>query len=246
MATLGETIRARRDELGMTQEQLAQRLGVGFRQSEISRLEHDRVTLPRRPRLEQLAAALEFNVGELLLRSGWAGVEEIGAGERTSAEWQEQVERLTTANVELTAVNVDLQAQVNDLERANESWQRWGNDKELDLRVAEAAITQLEAVLDALPDPVVVVSPSGVVLVENDAYSAFSDRHTDEPPMRGCDGVLLAQAELPLDRASRGEQFDIKVMIEGSDLAVYRVTGRSTTTLRGGRIGVVTFHHIPT
>ena len=38
MTTLGQTIRLRRDELGLTQEKLAERVGNGVRQAEISRL----------------------------------------------------------------------------------------------------------------------------------------------------------------------------------------------------------------
>jgi len=75
MATLGETIRARREELGLTQEQVANRIGESVRQAEISRLEHDHVTLPRRERLEQLAAALDLELGVLLARSGWVGAD---------------------------------------------------------------------------------------------------------------------------------------------------------------------------
>ena len=77
--TLGMTIRARRIELGLTQEELAGRVGGRLRQSEISRLERDVVTLPRRPRLEAIAAALDLPVGELLARSGWVGANEIAA-----------------------------------------------------------------------------------------------------------------------------------------------------------------------
>jgi transcriptional regulator with XRE-family HTH domain len=77
MPTLGKFIRRRRMELGLTQEQLAERVGNGVRQAEISRLEHDRVVLPRRPRLEQLAEALDTPIGVLLARSGWVGAEEI-------------------------------------------------------------------------------------------------------------------------------------------------------------------------
>lgn len=72
-ATMGSAIRTRREELGLTQEELAARIGGGIRQSEISRLERGRVTLPRRARLEAIAAALNLPVGELLARSGWAG-----------------------------------------------------------------------------------------------------------------------------------------------------------------------------
>jgi transcriptional regulator with XRE-family HTH domain len=73
--TLGHAIRSRRTELALTQEELAERIGEGVRQAEISRLERDRVGLPRRARLERIATALELPLGELLARSGWAGAD---------------------------------------------------------------------------------------------------------------------------------------------------------------------------
>ena len=76
--TLGETIRARRVELGWTQQELAVRIaGMGeiCHQSDVSRLERGRVGLPRRARLERIAAALDLAVGDLLARSGWAGAD---------------------------------------------------------------------------------------------------------------------------------------------------------------------------
>lgn len=75
LSTLGVVIRQRRCELGLTQEQLADRIGGGVRQAEVSRLEHDRVVLPRRPRLERIAAALDLPVGTLLQHAGWSGAE---------------------------------------------------------------------------------------------------------------------------------------------------------------------------
>ena len=75
--TLGSVIRARRCELRLTQEELADRIGGGMRQSEISRLERDGVMLPRRARLEAIAAALQMPVGELLARSGWTGANTV-------------------------------------------------------------------------------------------------------------------------------------------------------------------------
>lgn len=69
--TLGHVIRARRIELGLTQEELAERVGESVRQSDISRMERDYVMLPRRERLEALAAALEVTPGFLLMQSGW-------------------------------------------------------------------------------------------------------------------------------------------------------------------------------
>lgn len=70
--TLGRAIRERRLELGLTQEALAQLIGDGVRQAEVSRLESNRVTLPRRRRLERIAHALGLSITELLTRSGWA------------------------------------------------------------------------------------------------------------------------------------------------------------------------------
>ncbi len=81
--SLGTFIRERRKQLGLTQEQLAERVADGVRQSEVSRLEHDRVTLPRRDRLEQLAAALDVSIGELLLRTGW-----MNEGDQLAVELQ--------------------------------------------------------------------------------------------------------------------------------------------------------------
>jgi transcriptional regulator with XRE-family HTH domain len=73
--TLGTIIRKRRLELGLTQEQLAERIsahGEFVRQSEISRIESGAVGLPRRARLERIAAALDVPLGELLAHSGWS------------------------------------------------------------------------------------------------------------------------------------------------------------------------------
>ena len=89
--TLGAAIRDRRAELGWTQEDLAVRAngiaGEGepdyrewMRQSDVSRLERGKVGLPRRQRLERIAAALGLPLGELLARSGWSGAAAAFAG----------------------------------------------------------------------------------------------------------------------------------------------------------------------
>ncbi|MBA2470151.1 MAG: hypothetical protein H0V37_12165 [Chloroflexia bacterium] len=44
-----------------------------MRQSDVSRLERDQVTLPRHSRLAHIAAALDLTMGELLARAGWDG-----------------------------------------------------------------------------------------------------------------------------------------------------------------------------
>jgi transcriptional regulator with XRE-family HTH domain len=78
LRSLGGVVRARRKELGWTQEELAERISAldeYVRQSDISRIERGEITLPRRQRLERIAAALELSLGELLALSGWTGAD---------------------------------------------------------------------------------------------------------------------------------------------------------------------------
>lgn len=73
-ANLGDIIRKRRLELSLTQEQLSERISADneyVRQSDISNLERGRVQLPRRQRLQRIAAALDLPLGQLLALSGW-------------------------------------------------------------------------------------------------------------------------------------------------------------------------------
>lgn len=70
--SLGQVVRQRRLELGLSQEAFAELLGPGVRQSEISRLERGQVTMPRPQRLHRMAQVLEMPVGELLLLTSWA------------------------------------------------------------------------------------------------------------------------------------------------------------------------------
>lgn len=72
-ATLGTVVRSRRMLLGLTQEDLAERIGA--RQSDVSRLECDMIALPRSERLRALAAALGMTPGELLQAAGWIGAD---------------------------------------------------------------------------------------------------------------------------------------------------------------------------
>ncbi len=73
--TLGQFIRGTRLAMGLTQEDLAERVGDGVRQSDISRLEQDRIEFPRRERLEAIAAALDVTLGDLLISTGWLEIE---------------------------------------------------------------------------------------------------------------------------------------------------------------------------
>jgi len=69
--SLGEAIRLRRLELGMSQEELAELIGPDVRQSDVSRLERGKILFPRLERLNQIAAALGMSIGALLIEAGW-------------------------------------------------------------------------------------------------------------------------------------------------------------------------------
>jgi transcriptional regulator with XRE-family HTH domain len=73
---LGNFVRQRRMDLGLTQEQLAELVGQNVTQAEISRLERGYVVLPRRDRLDALATALQVSLGMLLIQSGWLSDDE--------------------------------------------------------------------------------------------------------------------------------------------------------------------------
>jgi transcriptional regulator with XRE-family HTH domain len=72
---LGQVVRDGRRARGWTQETLALKIDDGIAQSDVSRLERDQITLPRRGRLERIAGALGIPLGELLASSGWAEAE---------------------------------------------------------------------------------------------------------------------------------------------------------------------------
>jgi two-component system alkaline phosphatase synthesis response regulator PhoP len=74
--SLGEAIRLRRLDLGMSQEELAERIGPDVRQSDVSRLERGKILFPRLERLNQIASALGMSVGALLIEAGWFTDEE--------------------------------------------------------------------------------------------------------------------------------------------------------------------------
>ena len=130
--TLGEFVRECRETLGLTQEELAERIDEGVRQSEVSRLENDRISLPRRARLEQLAVALEVTLGDLMVHTRWmsdegeggrqappAGAAPTRAGDDEVTTRLDAVEgAITDVRSAVTAVDVRLRSALEAVERA--------------------------------------------------------------------------------------------------------------------------------
>ncbi len=159
MPTLGKFIRRRREELGLTQESLAELVGDGVRQAEISRLENDRIVLPRRQRLEQIAAALDVPIGILLARSGWVGAEEIEP---------------------VPAVLTGLERELNPV-AGGPSFSE-GNLPATSMATAAASHTAtsfLLTVLDGVEDGVAVIDTQGSIVMSNASYSAIAVANDD-------------------------------------------------------------------
>lgn len=140
-ATLGQLIRQRRMDLGLTQEELAERVGDGMRQAEISRLERDRVGLPRRNRMEQIARALDVPLGVLLARSGWVGAQDAFP----SAEGPQEPEEREIATERVAVLQYNGSAVTNDVPHLSDAISR---ARELALRT-EDAIRQAQVSFDS-------------------------------------------------------------------------------------------------
>ena len=112
--TLGQFKRANRLALGLTQEQLAERIGDNMRQSHISQLEKDIVKFPRRERLEAIAEALDVTLGDLLISTGWleiehaAIIEQIKDDEEPDPNVLEDAMAVLSAAKEMVAETADL------------------------------------------------------------------------------------------------------------------------------------------
>lgn len=78
LQALGACIRARREELGLTQVQLGRRLG--YYQERISAIERGTYGLPSLPAFAALAAALEIGLSDLIEAAGYS-LTRPGAGE---------------------------------------------------------------------------------------------------------------------------------------------------------------------
>ncbi len=112
--TLGQFIRGTRMAMGLTQQQLAARVGEGIRQSDISRLEQDKIEFPRRERLEAIAVALDVTLGDLLIATGWLEIEHAALIEQIQDDEEPDPDVLADAMAVLSAAK-EMIAETADL-----------------------------------------------------------------------------------------------------------------------------------
>ena len=118
--SLGRFIRARRRSMGLTQEQLAERVGPNVQQSDISRLETDKIDLPHRDRMEAIASALDVSLGDLLIATGWLDVEHATMIRQIQDDTQADPDVLEDAMAVLTAAKEWVVSAARMLERAED------------------------------------------------------------------------------------------------------------------------------
>jgi transcriptional regulator with XRE-family HTH domain len=229
--TLGQFIAGRRQDMGLTQEQLADRVGPTVRQAEISRLENDRIVLLRRVRLEQIAQALDVPLGELLLRTGWVGAESIAT--RSVDDQADDTLRQRNAELEGEAIQHKAAAERSLVETEL---------RQETIAALEGLVIQFRAVLNGIAVPVVAVNRAGVVVFENTAHAVFDATWSDTPALVDEAGIAIAEEAIPLARATRGEQFTMSFAIAGACPAgAFVAEGRPVLADGEGLLGVVTF-----
>jgi transcriptional regulator with XRE-family HTH domain len=96
MKALGQFIRDRRRELGLTQTQLGAR--IGYYQERISSLECGTYGIPSLHSMHELAAALEVPVGQLLAAAGSIALAEERSGEGV---WYSRLQQLPQSQMHL-------------------------------------------------------------------------------------------------------------------------------------------------
>jgi transcriptional regulator with XRE-family HTH domain len=99
-SAIGNYIRERRQDLGLSQEQLAERVGGSYGQSDISRIERGHIELPRLATLVSLATSLEVPVGNLLIASGWFNEGHFAAVSKPAGETEQESLETVLAEIE--------------------------------------------------------------------------------------------------------------------------------------------------
>jgi transcriptional regulator with XRE-family HTH domain len=239
--TLGQSIRERRIELGLTQEELAERIGDSVRQAEISRLERDHITLPRRARLEQIARALDIPIGVLLSHSGWAGAENIQV---LTVASDPEAHKLKAEKRNLEARNQALEAAVEHLAATTEELAAQTRTLEALLVQGVSAQDYLRTIFDGVEDGVVVVNGEGSVVFQNAAYLQILERHGADLLLTDDKGQPLLEESDPLRRAASGEEFTMNVSTTGNDChGSYIAHAKPMKTDSGELLGVVTLQN---
>jgi two-component system, chemotaxis family, CheB/CheR fusion protein len=172
----------------------------------------------------------------------------------TTAEIQAATEEVETLNEELQAsneeletLNEELQATVEELNTTNDDLEARSLEMQSLALQGEDARAQLQGILEAVADGIVVVDPNGDVVLQSKVFaSLFGGNPGPHMFLDDC-GAPLAEDQTPLARAARGEVFSMtfRKATGGEGTILYEAVGRPVSTGTKSRLGVVTIRECP-
>ena len=99
---------------------------------------------------------------------------------------------------------------------------------------------KLRTIVDGVEYGVVVVDADGSIVLENASYTALIADHENGATMVDETGKRIAKRLTPVERATRGEQFEMTFAYDRSgSRSWYLARGKPVDTDRGDRLGVV-------
>jgi two-component system CheB/CheR fusion protein len=150
-------------------------------------------------------------------------------------------EELQASNEELETLNEELQATVEELNTTNDDLQNRTLELQEKAIESETLRLRMHTVLDGLEDAIIVVDPSGSVVVGNAAYRALGMVDPARDMIRDADGQPFIHSSHPLRRAAEGETFEVAIVCGTVDgFAPFTLQARQVTSSAGERFGVVT------
>ena len=141
----------------------------------------------------------------------------LGAEEAQAATEEVETlnEELQATNEELETLNEELQATIEELNTTNDDLQARTSELQDLARTSEEERGQLRAILESIPEAVVVVDAAGRTVLTNAAYG----RLFGERDFHALDdlGEPLAKHETPQERVAAGESFTLEFVAEAAD-----------------------------
>lgn len=124
-------------------------------------------------------------------------------------------EELQATNEELETLNEELQATVEELNTTNEDLYSRSSELQDFAKNSDDEQARLHAILEHVPDPLLVVSSRGETVMTNEEYEKVFGDGGFLPC--GQEGVALSEDEKPHSRAARGETFVMEfALLDGS------------------------------
>ncbi len=163
---------------------------------------------------------------------------------QASAEEVETLnEELQATNEELETLNEELQATIEELNTTNEDLQTRSVELQEYARTSAEEQAQLQAILESMPEAVLVVNAAGRTVLTNATYRHLFDADSFEA--LNTSGSPLPSDQTPQGRAARGESFTMKFAVEenGDTRRYFEAEGRLIGG-EAGRGGVIVLREI--